>query len=219
MRKGPDKTGHDEAAASQLGFDALLTDAEIENRARQFERETGHLPDTMAAALPFYCDLLRQHHAAMLAADVDETMRLREEANRLALRLNGGAPGILAGLGSPGNVLTRETAARPGTVPLWGQTGDFIITVDGMRVRIALAGIFGIGAGYSFWPGFAAHAVDHDRPFLSPTGFRSFLGIHADPVAGMSPDDLARKVIEACIARDLNGCLIAIEERYRGRDA
>lgn len=33
--------------SDQLGFDALLQNAERDNRAREFERETGHLPDTM----------------------------------------------------------------------------------------------------------------------------------------------------------------------------
>lgn len=165
--------------AVQLGFDAVLAEAETENRARIFERETGHLPDTMEEALPFYRDLIRQHHCAMLAADVDEAMDLREEARKLALRLNAGEPGIIAGDDAPGCVLERETAASPGTVPLWGQTGAFVINVAGMRVHIEQDGIFGIGCGFSLWPGFSTHAVELEKPFLSPTGYRSFLGIYA----------------------------------------
>jgi len=103
---------------AQLGFDSLLADAEAENRARAFECETGCLPGTMDEALPFYRALIKQHHAAMLAADVDETMRLREEAHKLALRLNGGEPGVLAGLDAPGCVLERESAACRGELPL-----------------------------------------------------------------------------------------------------
>lgn len=135
-------TGH--GTPPQLGFDALLADAENENRARKFERETGHLPGTMEEALPFYRLLLRQHHAAMLAANVDEAMRLREDADKLALRLNGGEPGILAGPDAPGHVLERESAAALGAVPLWGQTGEFVIIVGSMNVRIELDGMFGI---------------------------------------------------------------------------
>jgi hypothetical protein len=198
----------------QLGFDALLLDAEEQNRQRQFERETGHLPSTMEEGLGFFRGLLGQHHAAMLAADMERVMALREEADRLALRLNGGDSGILAGDDSAGRVLERETAAPVGAVPIWGQKGDFIIDVNGMKVRIEIEGVFGIGSGFAFWPGFSAHAVERDKPFLSETGYRSFLGVHAEPAADMTPDSFVRAVIETHVAKHLKGKLLRIEERY-----
>jgi len=91
-------TRHDSPRIAQLGFDALLTAADTENRTRKFERETAHLPGTMDRALPFYRALIDRHHAAMLAANVDEAMGLRDEAHKLALRLNAGELGILASL-------------------------------------------------------------------------------------------------------------------------
>jgi len=203
--------------APQLGFDALLAEADDDNRTRKFERETAHLPRTYDEAIPFYRDLIEQNHAAMLAADVMETMRLHDEAHKLALRLNNGEPGILAHENAPGYVLERETAAASSTVPLWGQTGEFIITVDAMRVRIELEGMFGIGSGFSFWPGFATHAVDYSRPFLSPTGYRSFLGIHANPQPSLTPDALTREVIAAYVERELKGKLMTIAARYRDK--
>ena len=212
-------TGRDPADAGQLGFDVLLKGADAENRAQRFERETGHLPATMGEALPFYRALIDRHHAAMLSADVNEAMRLREQAHKLALRLNGGAPGILAGPGAPGCVLERETAAAPGAVPLWGQTGEFIIAVHDMRVRVALHGMFGICARTCYWPGFAAHAVDHDRPFLSETGYRSFLGIHAEAQPGLTPDAFVHEVIAVHVEGELKGRLLAIEARYRDTGA
>src|SRR3546814_4556972 len=87
----------------------------------------------MEEAIPFYRLLIRQHHAAVLAADAGKVTQLRREAKALALRLNDGEPGILAHPDAPGYVLSRETAAAPGTVPLWGQEGSFIIEVNGMR--------------------------------------------------------------------------------------
>jgi hypothetical protein len=203
------------AHQGQLGFDGLLAAAETQNRKRKIGRETAHLPGTMDEAVPFFRLLIRQHHAAMLAADVGTAMRLRKEAELLAIRLNEGAPGYLAGPDAPGRVLERETAAAPGEVPRWGQTGNFIVTVDGMKVRIELEGIFGIGSGVSFWPGFAAHAVDLERLFLSETGYRSFLGIHAEPAPGLAPDAFAAKVIAAHVAQELKGRLLAIAQRYR----
>lgn len=155
---------------AQLGFDALLENAHADNEARRVERETAHLPATMIDALPFYRDLIDRHHAAMLLADVDEAMRLREEARLLATRLNGGRPGICADENAPGCVLARETAAASGAEPLWGQQGSFLIEAAGTRARIEMDGLFGIGSGFSFWMGFAAHAVAQDKPFISETG-------------------------------------------------
>ena len=161
----------------QLAFDDLLGDAERHNADREWERATAHLPATMAAALPFFRALLDQHHAAMLAADVDEVRRLREDAAKLALKLNGRRPGYLADETSPGCVLRRETESPPGEVPLWGQKGSFILELEAFRARIETPGIFGGLHFDRFWLGFDAHAIDRDRPFLSESGFRSFLSV------------------------------------------
>jgi len=199
----------------QLGFDELLNAAEETNAARQFERESAHLPATMAEAIPFYRTLVTAHHAAMLAGDVDEVMRLRHEAYKLATRLNNGQSGILADDDAPGCMLARETAAPAGEVPLWGQQGDFNIAVNGMIVRVKMDGIFGIGSCFCYWPGFGAHAVEYDRPFFSETGFRSFLGIHADAAPGLTPDTFASEIVAAYVAGECKGRLVAIEPKYR----
>jgi hypothetical protein len=47
----------------------------------------------------------------------------------------------------------------------------------------------------------AAHAENPDRPFLSRTGYRSFLSIHADAQPGLTLDDVVSRVIEAYVAR------------------
>lgn len=201
--------------SGQLGFDSLLADAEHQNATRALARETAHLPGTMDEALAYYRTLLERHHAAMLAADVDAVMALREDAHRLALKLNHGAPGIIADEDAPGCVLEARTAAPSGTVPLWGQVGNFIATVGTMRVRIEFDGIFGIGSNSGFWHGFSAHAVDHDKPFLSETGYRSFLGLHADAVPGLTPDRFVQAVIERHVARELRGRLVTIAPRWR----
>jgi hypothetical protein len=200
---------------TQLGFESLLTAAAEDNRKRTALRETAHLPGTMEEAIPFYRLLTRQHHVAMLAADVETAMQLRKEAKLLARRLNNGEPGILASEDAPVNVLARATAAALGAVPLWGQEGDFVVEVSSVRVRIEIDGMFGIGSSFGYWPGFAAHAVDYLRPFISETGYRSFLGIHADPAPGLTPDTFAQKIVAAHIEGELKGKLLAIEPRYR----
>jgi len=199
-------------SSSQLGFDALLASADQANRKRQVERETGHLPSTIAEALPFYRGLIESHHAAMLAADEAEAMRLKEEAYRLAKRLNGGERGVLADENAPGCVLERKAAA-PGAVPLWGQRGDFLITLGSMRVRVGMDGLFGI-CRFGIWPGMRAHAIDYDRPFLSETGFRSFLGIHADLVPEMTPETFAQTILTSFVERNLRGRLVRINREH-----
>ena len=202
---------------SQLGFDALMLEADRTNHARRVEQANAHLPGTMEEALPFFWELLDEHHAAMLAGRVDEVMFCREEAHRLAVKLNGGRRGILADEASPGCVLARETSAAPGTVPAWGQKGSFIVTVAGMRVRIEIEGIFGLFAAWSFWPSFSAHAVDPGRPFISETGYRSFLSVRLAPLPGLLPDSFAAEAIEAHLRQEMKGKLVAIEPRYRDR--
>lgn len=198
----------------QLGFDDLLADADQQNRAHEFERETGHLPSTMNEALPFFRSLLEEHHAAMLVADIERVHALREEAKKLALRLNNGNPGIIAGEDAPGCMLERLTAAVPGEIPLWGQQGEFTIEAAGTSARIAMNGVFGIGSSVSFWHGFAARSVDASKPFISETGYRSFLGVHADAVSDMMPDAFVRSVLESFKARELKGRLVAIDKKY-----
>ena len=96
-------------------------------------------------------------------------------------------------------------------MPLWGQAGDFIVTLDAMRVRIEIRGMFGIGSTFCLFPGFYARAVDMDRPFLSETGFRAFFGLSGDLVPGSDAGgNLLRAVIAAHVRRELKGRLRAI---------
>lgn len=201
--------------SDQLGFEALLASADRQNINRQVERESAHLPGTMEEALPFYRALIERHHAAMLAGDAAAVLEFHREAHRLAEKLNGYEPGIIADDDAPGCVLDRETRAPDGTVPLWGQSGTFEITVGTMRARIRIDGLFGIASGYFVWPGFDAHAVELDKPYISETGYRSFIGLSWELEPGYTPDRFVTAVIEAHVRRELKGRLLAIETRYR----
>jgi hypothetical protein len=201
--------------ATQLGFDALLKNAESANATRQIERECAHLPGTLEEALPFYRALIDRHHAAMLAGDAATAMALRGEADRLATKLNNYEAGILAGDDAPGNVLDRETRAPEGSVPLWGQSGSFEVACGNMRVRITMDGIFGIASNVYHWIGFSARAVELDKPFLSETGYRSFIAIGGALEPGFTPDSFAREVIAAHVKHALKGKLPAIRPEHR----
>jgi hypothetical protein len=203
--------------AAQLGFNSLLDEAETANTTHKLAKELAHLPGSMEEGLPFFRALIERHHAAMLAGLESEAMELREEADRLATKLNNYEPGIIAGEDAPGCVLERLTRAEDGTVPLWGQTGSFEIAHGSMRVQIEMDGIFGVASNVFPWLGFAAHAVEWGKPFLSETGYRSFIGLRGGLQPGMTPDSFAREIIAVHVARELKGKLVSIEPKYRAR--
>jgi hypothetical protein len=55
------------------------------------------------------------------------------------------------------------------------------------------------------------------KPFLSETGYRSFLGAHADMAPRMTPDAFARDVIGAYIKDECKGRLRSVKPEYRER--
>lgn len=206
---------------AQLGFDALLAEADAHNEEQAFARETAHLPGTLETAIPYLKDMLARHHALMLAADLEAAIALREKAHLLAQKLNGGAPGILADEDAPGYVLDQATAAEAGQVPIWGQSGVFDVSIKtrggSMEAQIEMGGVFGIGATAMPYLGFSVRAVDPAAPFLSSTGYRSFLGCSVPPETGLTPDRFARQIMTAHIESDLKGRLVAIDPKYRER--
>ncbi len=78
-------------------------------------------------------------------------------------------------------------------------------------------GMLGICQSMSLWPGFSANVVEPEKPFFSETGFRSFIGVHADSSPGITPDEFARAVITAHIRTECKGKLRPVKDEYRGR--
>lgn len=200
--------------SDQLGFDALLQDAATDNATRLFDRETAHLPDTWADALVYHREQITNHHAAMLGNDFDAAHAIRNDAYLLARKLNGGKSGILAGEDAPGCMLDVQAAAPEGQVPLWGQSGCFEIEAAGMAARVEMGGMFGIGATAMTYLGFSVRAVDHNKLFLSQTGYRSFLGVSLLPEIGMTTDGFVRRVMEIHVETELRGKLLRVDPDY-----
>lgn len=181
------------------------------------------LPDTMEAAIPVYRGLIERYHAAVIAGDFTLAEKIEDEADDLAAHLNGDTR---MGMGVQGGVcdqLAEATAAEKNAVPQWGQRGEFIIEAAGCRVRIEQHGMLDLG-GMGL-PGFDANIVDLDKPFISETGYRSFIGgVFAVMMpAGATPDVAARFEIERDLMTDaLSGkCrktpkqLVMMKEEYR----
>ena len=194
----------------QLGFGDMLADAAETNAKRVFEKETAHLPDTMKAAIAYQREQIEAHHAAMLACHFDEAIAIREEAHLLAQKLNDGKPGILAHNDAPGYVLARACAAAQGCVPLWGQDGAFEVSIAGANCAVTFHGMFGIGATAMPYLGFEVRALDKSQPFISGTGYRSFLGCSVSPQDGMTPKDFALRIVSHHVEAELKGKLVQI---------
>ena len=169
------------------------------------EQETAHLPSEIEHGVAHYRGMLEKHNAAMLAGDEKGAASIQKEAVRLATKLNDGEPGILGGPEAPGYVLMNATAAPPGSVPTWGQKGEFNVRVGDMPVHIRMDGMLGIGRHCAIWPGFDATVVEPDKPFLSETGYRSFIGVHAKLVPGLTPDAFAREVVQHHLKTECKG--------------
>ncbi|MEM6900051.1 MAG: hypothetical protein AAF583_09805 [Pseudomonadota bacterium] len=198
----------------QLGFDTLLQDAAADNAARAFDRETDHLPGTWVEALALHRQQIDEHHAAMLASDIDAAMAIRQEAHLLAQKLNGGNTGVLANDDAPGCKLDKDCTAPHGHVPQWGQRGVFILDSAGVTAQVTMGGMFGIGATAMPYLGFSVRAVDDTKPFLSNTGYRSFLGCSVPPELGMTPDGFVARVLEAYVSDVLCGKLMAVNRDW-----
>jgi hypothetical protein len=199
-------------AREQPGFDGLLRQAEDANRLRRFERASGHLPSELEAAIRLHRQQIKQHDAAVRALDLAAAEAINKEAHLMAVRVNHGEAGILASKDSPGSILTTRCAARAGKVPLWGQAGRFTLMVAGVPVLVAMDGMFGLCGSIS---GFSTHVVDQDRPFVSPTGYRSFLCCRVELVAGMTTGDFAQRAIADHVAGEMKGKLVPIDPRHR----
>lgn len=174
---------------------------------------TAHLPSDIEHGVTAFRAMLGQFHGALMLGDLTRAEQVYDEAYRLAVKLNGGSSfGVIADDQAPGCVLARETAAAPGEIPLWGQVGDFMVSVRGVRVQIAFGGIFGIGL---MLPSFSASAVDWTQPFISETGYRSFLGLRAPPDPGMTTAGWVTAILDAHIRSEMKGRLVPIQPRYR----
>lgn len=134
------------------------------------------LPDDSAALLDCAAEAVRQFDAAVMACNDDAADAALDRYDAVVWKLNGGTfSSCKAHDDAPAYVVQRHCAAEPGTVPIWGQHGEFLITVQGIRAVVEIGDGFGRKfAHYRF------HVVDVDSPFISETGFLS----HFAPVMG-----------------------------------
>lgn len=83
-----------------------------------------------------------------------------------------------------------------------------------MALRVDMGGLFGIGATAMPFLGFSVRAVDAEKPFLSATGYRSFLGVSVEPWRGITTDGFVRRAVELHVEQELKGRLLRIDPQY-----
>jgi hypothetical protein len=66
---------------------------------------------------------------------------------------------------------------------------------------------------FSHLPDGAPDAIH--EPYFSETGYRSFLGLHAAYVPGLTPQTFAEAALKSYIAIALKGRLVPVVPRYR----
>lgn len=108
--------------------------------------------------------VLQLYHDAMLAADVQALDDAHLVHQACVVKLNGGTS---HGCASVQDALAAKFAAPAGQVPKWGQAGEFLLEVDGIRMVVKMD-----VRNLANHCGAELHAVDFDKPFISRTGYR-----------------------------------------------
>jgi hypothetical protein len=135
-----------------------------------------------------------KYHDAVLAGHVDVLDQMEMAYAALVYKLNGDTlHGCKANGESAFYVLERALAAAPGQVPNWGQAGEFLLEVDGLRVRVVLTSSM-LGNHRSC----DLHVVDVDKPFISATGYRSAI-LTVTSSIGETVDQAARQMVRDMI--------------------
>ncbi|MBW5287779.1 hypothetical protein [Burkholderia gladioli] len=167
------------------------------------------LPADRAGLLAAALGAIRTMHAAVLEADDKAADAAADRYDAVVWKLNGGTLRGSRDVANPdaaGHLVEQHCSAAPGTVPMWGQRGEFLITVSGVRAVVELGDGFG-----RFRIGFAFHVVDADKPFISETGYKSHFETFK---GGRTVEQVAIAVFSACLAEGRRMVDPEARERY-----
>lgn len=156
-------------------------DAELTSNCQARKEYRKCLPDDDSELLNIAWKVLNEYHASVVATDVDGMLLASNKLRAIQEHAFGMDPDHnLSGPGGPpegngkhfcvydaGLWMLDAHAASDGDVPLFGQKGRFVTEIAGCLVDFRYSGLFGICGG-------DAHVIDLDRPYFSPTGYRSF---------------------------------------------
>ncbi|KND60575.1 hypothetical protein BVER_05652 [Candidatus Burkholderia verschuerenii] len=177
-------------------------------RDRKAAELAASMPEDRAGLLAVTAEATAEFHAAVLACDDAAAQIAADRYDAAVWKLNGGTSFGVMDSSNPeaGGILAEaHCRADAGTVPMWNQTGEFLITVQGVRAVVRVRDGFG-----RFRVSMGFHVVDADKPFISETGYRS----HFDTArGGRTVDEVAISVFTALLAEKR----IPLAPEYRQR--
>ncbi|KVW77424.1 hypothetical protein WK99_27915 [Burkholderia ubonensis] len=136
-------------------------------------------------------DAVRELHAAVVADDAATAEVASDRYDAVVWRLNGDTFfGCRVGAGE---LIEQHCRAERGNIPMWGQAGEFLINVSGVRSIVEVDDGFG-----RFRVFFKFHAVDVNKQFISETGFRSHFEVFQ---SGKTVDEVAKAIFAAFLAK------------------
>lgn len=143
------------------------------------------------------CQVAERYHDAVIAGDVGALDDAQTAYSAMVYVLNGGTfMGCIADPDSSGNVLGRAVAAPAGQVPRWGRSGEFLLEVGSLRLRVVVGdNMLGNHLPVELW------AVDLDQPFVSETGYRSS-GLTVTSCMGKTVDQALKALVLGILAHE-----------------
>lgn len=147
-------------------------------------------------------------HAAVVIGDEADMMAASIRYDAVVWKLNGGAFfACEAGSDAVSPRLRARLAAAPGTVPKWGQSGEFMLDHAGIKaIVVARGGPSSLQVEF--------RAVSATGPFISNTGYRSLCGCR--PIYETTMDEAARTWISQILTEKKGREFIG--PQYRDRD-
>lgn len=136
----------------------------------------------------------RTFNAAVLAGHLDVLKAQEDALAAVATKLNGGVMRGALGDESPLGAIIARKAPPMGQVPLWGQDGEFLLEVEGIRIRVRAR-----SSRLKVVLDVDLNVVDLDQLFVSETGYRSTY-IWADRSLGLTVDQAVRRDVEQMLA-------------------
>lgn len=155
------------------------------------------LPADRDGLLAVAADAVTALNAAILAADDGAAELAAERYDAAVWKLNGGtffANRDITKSDAGGTLVEAHCRAEPGIAPMWGQSGEFLVTVSGISAVVEIGDGFG-----RFMVSMEFHVVDPQMPFISATGYRSHFEKYR---GGQTLEQAAITVFAAYLAKE-----------------
>lgn len=189
------KAGAERIMSNKAKKSARMKPDLVQDHLSERNKATGkiaaELPESRSGLLAVGLAAVAACHAAVMAEDKVglEAANARYEA--VVWKLNGGTFFGCCDSANPdasGSVIKRYCSAKPGEIPMWGQAGEFLVAVAGVRCLVE----FSTGFGSLMSAHFQFHAVDLAGPFISETGYLSHF---EHPRSGLTVEQLACEIV------------------------